>query len=404
MPGDETLIAAVKANDASRVRQVLEAHPELKAAVNNPLPDFSFGATPLLAAVYKRNREMIEILLQAGADINGRSLWWAGSFGVLDDAARDPEFAAYLIERGAVVDVHAAAQLGRLDRLAELLAADPALVHARGGDGQTPLHFAKTVEVAQFLLDHGADINARDVDHESTPAQYMIRERQEITRYLVARGCQSDILMAAALGDAALVRRHLEADPASIRMSVSEECFPKQDPRAGGTIYIWTLGWHKTAHQVARDFGHQEVFRLLMDRSPAALRVAISCELGDESGTDTAINIPAEDAPRLASAAQNNNTHAVRLMLKAGWPVNVRGQHGASPLHWAAWNGNAEMVEEILRYKPALEQLADPDFGTTPLQWAMHGSKHGWHRATGDCPRVVAALLKAGAIAPKETA
>jgi len=41
------------------------------------------------------------------------------------------------------------------------------LVHARGGDGQTPLHFASTVEIAEFLLAHGAAIDARDVDHEA---------------------------------------------------------------------------------------------------------------------------------------------------------------------------------------------------------------------------------------------
>ena len=74
-------------------------------------------------------------------------------------------------------------------------------MHARGGDGQTPLHFATTIDVAQLLLDHGADIDARDVDHESTPAQCMVRDRQEVARYLVSRGCRTDILMAAALGD-----------------------------------------------------------------------------------------------------------------------------------------------------------------------------------------------------------
>src|SRR6202011_4361245 len=117
--------------------------------------------------------------------------------------------------------------------------------------GQTPLHFASTVEVAEFLLANGAEIDARDVDHESTPAQYMLRveqkrhyprDRQDVARFLVARGCRTDILMAAALGDADLVRRHLDADPECIRMSVSEEWFPKQDPRAGGTIYISTGG------------------------------------------------------------------------------------------------------------------------------------------------------------------
>src|SRR5205814_7129514 len=125
------------------------------------------------------------------------------------------------------------------------------VVHTRGGDGQTPLHFASTVEVASFLLENSADIDALDVDHESTPAQYMLRvdqkrhypkDRQQVTRYLVSRGCKTDILMAAALGDTDLVRLHLDSDPACIRMSVSEEWLPKRDVRAGGTIYIWTLG------------------------------------------------------------------------------------------------------------------------------------------------------------------
>ena len=198
----------------------------------------------------------------------------------------------FLVERGAVMDAHAAARLGLMPKLRELVAADPGVVHARGGDGQTPLHFASTVEVAEFLLANGADIDARDVDHESTPAQYMLRvdqrrhyphDRQDVARYLVSRGCRTDILMASALGDVDLVRRHLDTDPGCIRMSVSEEWFPKQDPRAGGTIYIWTLGAHRTAHSVARDFGHEDVFQLLMERTPEDLKLALACELGDEA-------------------------------------------------------------------------------------------------------------------------
>src|ERR1035438_5570202 len=109
------------------------------------------------------------------------------------------------------------------------------------------------------------------------------RDRQDVARYLVARGCRTDILMAAALGDVDLVRRHLDADAGCIRTSVSEEWFPKQDPRAGGTVYIWKLGAHRTAHSVARDFGHEEVFQLLKERTPEDLKMALACELGDEA-------------------------------------------------------------------------------------------------------------------------
>ena len=78
----------------------------------------------------------------------------------------------------------------------------------------------------------GADIDARDVDHESTPAQYMVRDRQSVLRYLIERGCWTDLLMASAIGDSELARRHLEqqhqlaqtSDPAAASLAVVEPC------------------------------------------------------------------------------------------------------------------------------------------------------------------------------------
>jgi len=401
------LVAAVKANETAAAHRVLERHPELKAKLNDPLPGFAFGATPLLAALPGGNREMIDLLLQSGADINQRSHWWAGSFGVLDD---DHGLAPWLIERGARVDVHAAARLGMMPELAALIAAEPALVHARGGDGQTPLHFAETVEIAAFLLDRGADIDARDVDHESTPAQYMVRSRQDVARYLASRGCRTDILMAAALGDTERVRRHLDEDPASIRMTVSDRWFPKHDPRSGGTIYIWTLGGHKTAHVIAREFGHEDVLALLLERSSEEVKLGLACELGDDAlfarlladRPDLSRTLTDDDKVKLVHAAESNNANAVRLMLAAGWPLDVRGQHGGTPLHWAAWHGNVAMVREILRYQRAVDVRGD-DHDQTPLGWALHGSEHGWRKDTGDYAGVVATLLAAGAKAPGRT-
>jgi ankyrin repeat protein len=404
----ETLAALIKANNTAGAGALLARHPELHAMLDAPLPGYGFGGTALLAAVHCGNREMIDLLLRAGADINARSHWWAGSFGVLDD---DRGLAPFLIDRGATVDVHAASRLGRQDRLQALIAADPTLVHSRGGDGQTPLHFASSIDIAGFLLDQGADIDARDLDHESTPAQWMVRDRQAVARYLVSRGCRTDLLMVAALGDLELVRRHLEADPESIRTSVSEKFFPKQDPRSGGSIYIWTLGQNKAAQVIAREFGHEDVYRFLMERSPDELKLALACEVGDESMFQALLashpnlvrTFSEGERRKLADAAQSNTTTAVRLMLEAGWPVDVRGQHGGTPLHWAAWHGNAEMVREILRYRPPLEVGADEGYDGPPLGWAMHGSENGWHKETGDYAGTVEALLRAGAKAPELT-
>jgi len=88
-------------------------------------------------------------------------------------------------------------------------------------------------------------------------------------------------------------------------------------------------------------------------------------------------------------------------MLAAGLPVDALGQHGATPLHWAAFHGNAEMTREILRYNPPLE-LADADYSLTPLGWGIYGSENGWYCRTGDYPAAVETLLKAGARLPEK--
>ena len=96
------------------------------------------------------------------------------------------------------------------------------------------------------------------------------------------RGAKFDLLLVAALGDVARVREVLDRDPEAIRMSVHEHLFPKINPRSGGSIYQWTLGAHKTAHQLAREFGHDKVLALLNERSPAEVRFAEACAGGDE--------------------------------------------------------------------------------------------------------------------------
>ena len=398
------LQAAILADDTAGVAGLLEKCPALKDRLNEPLPDYGFGATPLIAAVHRTNREMIDLLLRSGADINARSHWWAGSFGVLDN---DLGLADFLIARGARVDAHAAARLGMLDKLRELVAADPAVVAARGGDGQTPLHVACSVDIARFLLKHGADINALDIDHESTPAQYMMRERREVARYLVSRGCRTDLLMAAELGDLDLVRRLLDEEPSRIHVSVSREHFPMKGQRAGGIIYIWTLGPNKTPHVLAHESGHPEVLWYLMERSPDPLKFSLALELGD-NGLFNRLLAATPDMPkllapaerrRLADAAQNRNIEMVRRMLEAGWPVDSRGQHGGTALHWAAFHGQVEMTRLVLGFHPPLE-LVDFDFGGPPLGWAIHGSLGDGLTDNADFGGTVMALLKAGAKPP----
>ncbi|MBV9758983.1 MAG: ankyrin repeat domain-containing protein [Acidobacteriaceae bacterium] len=410
----EALKFAVCDSDTQAVEETLNGYPELRAMVDEPLPGYGFGQHALFAAVQRSDRATIDVLLRSGANINKRTEWWAGGFGVLDDC--DPSLADFLIQRGAELDAHSSARLGRIEELRRFIAMDPGVVHARGGDGQTPLHFASSVPVAELLLIAGADMDALDVDHESTPAQYMLRveqrrhypiDRQNVARYLIQKGCKTDLLMAAALGDPELVREHLERDPGCVYMSVSNEWFPMSDPRAGGTIYIWKLGRNRTAHTVAREFGHEKIFELLLDRTPQDLKIRLACELGDAdtfrraraNKPDFACTLSDEIARKLPDAAQSNNAQAVRLMLEAGWPVDTPGEMGATALHWAAFNGNAEMTADILRCAPALEKKS-VEYSGSALSWAVYASGNGWSRDNGDFVTTVRLLLQAGAVVP----
>ena len=202
----------------------------------------------------------------------------------------------------------------------------------------------------------------------------MIRDRQDVARFLVARGCKADLLMAAALGDQPLAERLLAADPECIRLRVSGEYFPMINHKSGGTIYQWTLGWYKAAPQIALEFGHPELARWLMERSPATLQLVNACWLHDDAAVESLLShdpqlsakLADSDRRQLAHAARNNDLHAVQLFLRAGLPVDARGQHQATALHWAAWHGNVAMVEAILARHPPLE-AKDADFQGTPM-------------------------------------
>jgi ankyrin repeat protein len=410
MTNSTQLLDAIKSDDPSAVARVLEADPGLKSRLDEPLDGYGFGQTALMAAVHRANRDTIDVLLRAGANINQKSHWWAGPFHVLDSASQESGLASFLIDRGAVPEIHHLVRLGMMDEVRRALDQDPAVVRARGGDGQLPLHFAQTVEMAGFLLERGADVSARDIDHESTAAQYMVRDRQAVAQFLVSRGSETDILMASAFGDAGLVRRLLSADPDVVGTTVSDRWFPKRDSRAGGTIYIWTLGSYKGAHAIAREFGHEDVLDLLMNHSPDHLQLSIACELGDEARVRRLLAarpnivqmLPAGERRKVADAATNNNTDAVRLMLKAGWPPDIRGQHNATALHWAGFHGNVEMARALVERGAPVDVKGD-DYDGTPLGWTIHGSLHGWHCRTGDYAGTAQVLIDAGAHVPPLT-
>ena len=249
---------AVRGGDLPGTQQLL-ASPHVRKRINDPM--FAFGQRA--AHIAAKNAAMLRTLIAAGADVNMKSDWENGPYTVLDNTNEDT--ARFLLAHGATLTPNVAARLGWLDELRTLVNADGALVHARGGDGQQPLHEAKTVAIADFLLDHGAGVDVRCIDHKSTPAQYALVDRPDVCRRLLERGATPDIFMAARLGDIALATRLLDTDPACVAARINEPGYPPVPPF---NIYCWSIGFGMSPHDVALKFDHRDVHDLLVRPKP----------------------------------------------------------------------------------------------------------------------------------------
>lgn len=402
----EGLEQAFGAGDAGTVRGLLEKHPEARAFINAPL--CAFDTPPLVYAAGQGDLAMVDVLLEFGADPNRRSDWWAGGFHALHSA--EGAVADRLIEAGAVPDACAAAHLDRPDLLRRLLDEDPARVDERGGDGQTPLHFARSREVVDLLLERGADPDALDLDHRATAAQWMLARkrgagRYELAAYLVERGAAVDAFLAAALGLTARLREMIAADPALIERRTGRGAYGEQPP-SSDHIYTWSIGQNLSPLQVAAQFDQDEAFELLRASASPKEVFLVACARADAAaarqllrGKPGLVKELSRDERRvLPDAAWAGNAHAVELMLELGFDPITPGQDSGTVLHCGAWQGAVACVEAALRHPGgrALVDRVDTVHGSTPLGWCCHGARHCANPG-GDYPAVARLLLAAGA-------
>lgn len=326
-PEVKEFMSAVRRSDLDVVDASLRGSPQLVHSYDYDC----FGARAIIHAANACNREMVDLLLKHGADINARSDWWAGSFGVLPNDDRG--MAEFLIERGATVDAHTVAHMGMTQRLRDMLNADPELVHARAGDGQFPLHYAGTTETVDLLLERGADIEGRDIDHESTPAQWQATRNTAMTRYLIERGAERDVFMITAIGAVDLLRNMLDENPRLPQGRISIERFHTSDDTEAHHIYMYTMGDQATPLHVAAGKGRIEAAKLLL-----------------EAGADPNAAGGYDRATPLHQAAWNNRVAFAELLLDHGADLNrCSGEiHDNEPVGWAAVAGAVDMVHLLV--------------------------------------------------------
>lgn len=170
MNNSDLFFQALSEDDIIRCNELLRATPALTAAKKD-------GATALHYAALENQREMVDLLMAAGADINipdekygAAPIGWANEKG-------HSGMVLYLFEKGASVDLHRAAAFGLTERLMALLATESESVNTISGFG-TPLHEAALwahPEIVQLLLNNGADPHLQN--SEGKTALEIVREQ-----------------------------------------------------------------------------------------------------------------------------------------------------------------------------------------------------------------------------------
>ena len=355
-------IESVNKGDANRVKSLLAANDALLEFIDAPW--FAFDAPAVVFAASVVNRPLVEVLLDAGADIDAKSSWWAGGTSALQHAAGsmlgyNTELAEYLIERGATVDAHSAAGLDMYDRLAALIRENLDVVNAPGCDGMSPLHFAATPRIAELLLKHGADINLRDRDHYGTAAQWTMRRRPEVCRYLLEQGAEADIVLYCAMGYVEHAKAEFEKNPELLNLRINVKS-PKGYviPTLASPQIAEVPGGHVYAYQVGPTMPLLEI--ALQSKQMAIVDLLI----------DAGYEINLRDWYVLVGQGPKWFDAFVKGLLTKGWNINARQKHRRrmwTPLHWVAQRGLTNGVACLLA------NGADPnvtdDKGQTPLHF-----------------------------------
>jgi len=146
------------------------------------------GCTPLHCAARYGHKEVAELLIAKGADINAKDTRGRTPIDLAIKKGRKV-IAKLLLSKSGDFSLHTAAYIGDLQRVEKFIDGG-ATVDAKDQKGQTALHYAAKagqIAVAKLLIANGADVNAKG-NWNWTPLHSAVYSSKDMVELLLAKG------------------------------------------------------------------------------------------------------------------------------------------------------------------------------------------------------------------------
>jgi len=360
-------------------------HPLVKyLAVKHPQDlnsrGFYGGSTPLHLASRNRHVEVVQLLVEHGADATTQDEHrWTSLH--LASASGSVEVTRFLIEHGADVTVqdedgltplHQASKSGHVD-LARLLVEHGADPSARNKDGSTPLHNAVesgNVEIAHFLVEHGADATARN-EYGETPLHWV--PNCEVARLLVELG--AEVTAKDKLGSTPLHRAAGFGDVKVALFLVEHGADATAQDESGWTPLHWASEWANV--EVACFLIEHGADATAKDESGSTPLHCVSHVLGAEDACTVFCYFTAPthkdnygwSVIHLPPPELGKRLEVIHILLEHGANLEARDKDGYTALHMALLSMNVGLARSLVEL--GANTTAQNYYGSTPLHLAL---------------------------------
>jgi len=284
--GDQTITALLRAvgtGQIDTVRAMLAATPELVNAVG-PHPFWGGRPQPLHVSIDTKRRDVFDLLIAAGADVNGKNEhnehWSPLMLTVHWD---QPEMRRVLLERGATVGLIEALMFADDALVEKLLRPGQSALPAIEPNSGSILAFSRTPFAIDRLLELGVAHDRKD-RWDTTPIQAMSRlgpRGRPLVQHMLKRGIAAEPQEYARLGDQDTLAALIAAKPD----------IAKSDAVMMGAV----------------DFGHHDLVEWLLAQGANANAHS------DWGSQGTALH----------SAAWNGDLRMVKLLVDAGADIDA---------------------------------------------------------------------------------